>query len=45
MQLVQRYKSAKPLPRISGLSPEAQLTAEQENVRASMEYARNKLGL
>jgi sugar phosphate isomerase/epimerase len=45
MQLVQRYKSAKPLPRISGLSPQAQLEAEQENVRASMEYAHKKLGL
>ncbi len=43
MQLVQRYKSAKPLPSISGLSPEAQLQAEQENVQASMEYARKKL--
>jgi 3-oxoisoapionate decarboxylase len=43
MQLVQKYKSAKPLPRISGLSREAQLEAEQANVRASMEYAREKL--
>jgi sugar phosphate isomerase/epimerase len=43
MQLVQRYKSAKPLPRISGLSPEAQLQAEQENVRASMRYTHEKL--
>lgn len=45
MQLVQKYKSAKALPRISGLSREAQLQAEQENVRASMEYAREKLKL
>jgi sugar phosphate isomerase/epimerase len=44
MQLVQKYKSAKPLPRMSGLSPEAQLQAEQENVRASMEYAHTNLG-
>jgi sugar phosphate isomerase/epimerase len=43
MQLVQKYKSAKPLPRISGLTREAQLEAEQANVRASMEYAREKL--
>jgi sugar phosphate isomerase/epimerase len=43
MQLVQRYKSTTPLPRISGLSPEAQLQAEQENVRASMQYAHEKL--
>ena len=43
MQLVQKYKSPKSLPRISGLSKEAQLEAEQENVRASMLYAREKL--
>lgn len=43
MQLVQRYKSSKPLPRISGLSPQAQLEVEQENVRASMEYAHKNL--
>jgi sugar phosphate isomerase/epimerase len=45
MQLVQKYKSAKPLPRVSGLSPEAQLQAEQENVRASIEYGHEKLRL
>lgn len=43
MQLVQRYKSTKPLPRISSLSPQAQLQAEEENVRASLQYAREKL--
>jgi sugar phosphate isomerase/epimerase len=45
MQLVQRYKSAKPLPRISGLLPEAQLEAEQTNVQTSLEYAHTKLQL
>lgn len=45
MQLVQKYQSAKPLPRISGLSPDAQLLAEQENVRASLHYAKATLGL
>jgi hypothetical protein len=45
MQLVQKYKSAKPLPRISGLAPGAQLEAEGANVRASMEYVREKLRL
>lgn len=45
MQLIQKYKSAKLPPRISGLSQEAQLQAEQENVRASMEYARERLQL
>jgi hypothetical protein len=43
MQLVQKYKSATPLPRIIGLSHQAQLQAEQENVRASMQYAHEKL--
>jgi sugar phosphate isomerase/epimerase len=45
MQLVQKYKSVKPLPRISGLSPDAQLDTEQDNVRTSLAYAREKLGL
>jgi len=45
MQLVQKYKSAKPLPRISGLSADAQLQAEQENVRASLAYARKTLDM
>jgi hypothetical protein len=45
MQLVQRYKSAKPLPRISGLSPESLLEAEQTNVQTSLEYAHKKLQL
>jgi sugar phosphate isomerase/epimerase len=45
MQLVQKNKSAKPLPRISGMSPDAQLQAEQENVRTSLAYAREKLGM
>ena len=43
MQLVQKYKSSKPLPRITGLLGEAQLEAEQENVRASLQYAHEKL--
>jgi 3-oxoisoapionate decarboxylase len=45
MQLVQKNKSAKPLPRISGMSPDAQFQAEQENVRTSLQYAREKLGV
>jgi 3-oxoisoapionate decarboxylase len=45
MQLVQKHKSPQPLPRISGLSPDAQLQAEQENVRASLAYARKTLGM
>jgi sugar phosphate isomerase/epimerase len=40
MQLVQKHKSAKPLPRVSALPQEAQGKAEEENVRASMQFAR-----
>ncbi|HLK18357.1 MAG TPA: sugar phosphate isomerase/epimerase family protein [Bryobacteraceae bacterium] len=43
MQLVQKYKSAKPLPRMSGLTSEAQRVLEQENVRASLAFAHEKL--
>jgi hypothetical protein len=35
----------KPLPRITGLSSEAQIAAEDENVRASVAYARDVLDL
>jgi sugar phosphate isomerase/epimerase len=45
MQLVQKFKSVKPLPRISGLAREAQLETEQGNVRASIRYAQEKLQL
>ena len=36
---------AGPLPRISHLPPEAQVAAEDENVRRSVTYAKNTLGL
>ncbi len=35
----------RPLPRITGLTPEAQVAAEDENVRASVAYARETLKL
>lgn len=35
----------KPLPRITGLAPEAQMAAEDDNVRASVAYARDVLKL
>ena len=34
-----------PLPRISHLAPDAQVAAEDENVRRSVEYAKKSLGL
>jgi hypothetical protein len=37
--------SPAPLPRIAGLTPEAMLAAEDENVRACVAYAKGSLGL
>jgi sugar phosphate isomerase/epimerase len=37
--------SSAPLPRITGLTPEAMLAAEDENVRACVAYAKGSLGL
>jgi len=37
--------SATPLPKITGLTPEQMLAAEDANVRASVAYARKTLGL
>lgn len=37
--------SDRPLPRISGLLPAAQVAAEDDNVRASVDYARDVLNL
>ena len=44
MQLVQKYKSATPLPRMSELTQAGQLRAEEENVGESIQYAKAKLG-
>jgi hypothetical protein len=34
-----------PLPRVAGLSPDARIAAEDDNVRASLDYARDVLKL
>ena len=44
MQLVQKHKSATPLPRMSELSHSGQLQAEEENVGESIQYAKAQLG-
>jgi hypothetical protein len=43
LALVRAKAGKKPLPRISGLSKEEQLNREDENVRASLRYASEKL--
>jgi sugar phosphate isomerase/epimerase len=43
--LVRKNRPKKPLPRITGLSPEAQLQAEDENNRKCIEYARQNLAM
>lgn len=45
MQLVQKHKSATPLPRVSQLSHDVQLAAENENVKQSILFASEKLGI
>lgn len=45
LTMVRRNAAKKPLPRTSGLDLEQQLTLEDENVRASFAYARQRLGL
>jgi sugar phosphate isomerase/epimerase len=45
MQLVEKSKSAKPLPRVSPLSQAALRDTEEDNVRVSVQYAHSKLGL
>jgi 3-oxoisoapionate decarboxylase len=46
LKLVQsRSNPAKPLPRVSQLSREAQLATEEDNVNACMKYGRQTLGL
>ena len=42
---VRRHASKKPLPHITGLSIDAQLALEDEQVRKSFAYARRELGL
>jgi hypothetical protein len=45
LSLVRGNPPARPLPRISQLAREAQLQAEENNVRSSMVFAREQLGL
>ncbi len=45
LALVRKNRSAKPLPRTSGLSQEQKLSAEEKNVQQSLVYARKHLGL
>lgn len=45
LNLVRKNPPKKPLPRTSGLSPEAALKLEDENNRLSLEYARRNLDL
>jgi hypothetical protein len=42
---VKNNKPAKPLPRISHLSPEEQLQTEEDNVRKCIAYAADVLGI
>ncbi|MCW3079202.1 TIM barrel protein [Segetibacter sp.] len=45
MRLVRQYKNNTPLPRISHLSSEEQLAAEEQNILDCLAYSRNTLGL
>jgi sugar phosphate isomerase/epimerase len=42
---VRTHRPHKPLPRVTGLDPRQQLAAEEDNVRRSLAYAREHLGL
>jgi hypothetical protein len=45
LRMVKQNKSKSPLPRISQLSAEDRLAAEEENIVECLSYSRNKLGL
>ncbi len=45
LEIVHKHKPSSPLPHTSGLSPEALLKLEDENVRKSIDYARQNLNL
>ncbi|GEO11407.1 sugar phosphate isomerase/epimerase family protein [Segetibacter aerophilus] len=45
MRMVRQNKSATPLPRVSQLSAEEKLAAEEQNILACLDYSRNTLGL
>jgi sugar phosphate isomerase/epimerase len=43
--LVREHAWKRPLPEVSGLSPEERLEAEDDNIRRSLSYARERLGV
>ena len=43
LEIVQKHRPKSPLPRTTGMSAEAQMQLEDENVRKSIEYARQNL--
>ena len=45
LALVKKNRPKKPLPRITGLSPEAQVQAEDDNNKKCIEYARQNLAM
>jgi sugar phosphate isomerase/epimerase len=45
LRMVREHKYEGELPRISQLSPEEKLAAEEQNILACLEYSRNSLGL
>ena len=45
LRTIRRGASPEPLPRVSGLSLEAQVEREEENIRKSLVYARDRLKL
>lgn len=45
LRMVKQNKSSSPLPRVSQLSAEERLAAEEENILESFSYSRDKLGL
>jgi sugar phosphate isomerase/epimerase len=45
LTLVRDHKPRKPLPRIKGLAPDEALRVEEDNVRRSLAYAKEHLGL
>lgn len=45
LEIVLHKASKTPLPKLTGMSPEAQLKLEDDNVRLSIDYARRRLNL
>jgi 3-oxoisoapionate decarboxylase len=45
LAMVRKHASKQPLPKVSGLTTEKMLEAEEQNVRLCLDYARQQLGL